>query len=62
MLTVIDNLRKCFSVDGKRMQLVQVQAATGDTSGTVQPSGMTRIEHCIMPGGFKHTAAPTRIM
>lgn len=58
-LTIVDGTRRPYSVDGRRFQVVQIRAASGDTSGTLTAPSLSRIDHCIMPHNLTYTAAPT---
>lgn len=51
---------RAIGVGPKKFQLYTFTAVSGDTSGTITAAGIIdRIEHIIMDGGLKLTAAPT---
>ena len=45
--------------DGVKCQIVNVTAASGDTTGTLTAQRFTRLFHVQLPTSFLHTAAPT---
>ena len=50
---------RSVSLGPTKLQIVQLVAATGATSGTVTATRLKEIYHIIVPGIKSHTAAPT---
>lgn len=48
-----------FKAGDFTMQLVDVSALSGATSGTLTPLSIARLAHVILPSGFVQSAAPT---
>lgn len=50
---------KSVSIGEAKIQIVELVAVSGSTSGTVSASRLKEIYHIIVPGIKSHTAAPT---
>lgn len=50
---------RAFSLGPKKAQIMTWTAVSADTSGTVTVPGLSRVDHILLDGGLKHTAAPT---
>lgn len=50
---------KAFSIGPKKLQIMTWAVASGDTSGTVTATGLSRIDQIIVSGGLSLTSAPT---
>lgn len=50
---------RSFSIGPKKLQLMTWAVASGDTSGTITATGLTRIDLVIMSGGLSLTSAAT---
>ncbi len=48
-----------FSIGPRKKQWFTWTCASGDTSGTITATSLTRIDHIILDGGLGYTAAPT---
>lgn len=58
-VTNSSKLRPAFSIGPLNVQIVEISAASGATSGTVTADSLKRIDHILLPNSFVHTAAPT---
>lgn len=60
-ITITDSTAepRSFSVGPTKIQLVTFLANSGATSGTVTADALARIDHILLPGDLKHSAAPT---
>lgn len=50
---------RSFSIGPLKIQLLTYSAASGDTSGTLTADALYEIDHIILDGGLKFTAAPS---
>jgi hypothetical protein len=50
---------RSFSIGTRKIQIMTYTAASGDTSGTVTATSLSRIDHIILDGKIAHTALPT---
>jgi hypothetical protein len=55
---VIPGMEQSFSVGPVKMQVLEITAASGDTSGTVVADKLQRIDHVVVSGGL-HISAKT---
>lgn len=50
---------RSFSIGPVKVQMMTYTAVSGDTSGTITATNLTRAMHVICDGGLTWTAAPT---
>lgn len=50
---------RAFSIGPKKIQILTWAAASGDTSGTVTATGLSRAEHILIDGKIIQTSAAT---